>query len=45
MGGVTVCPFNWFGDFVVLADVAHELALEISYGSEDAACDDVALDA
>ena len=45
MGGIAVGPLNWFWDFVVVANVAHELALEIGDGSEDAACDDVALDA
>jgi len=45
MAGVTIDPFNWLRGMVVLADIAHELALEIGDGSKDAACDDIAFDA
>lgn len=41
---IAVDPLHWFGGAVVVADVAHELALEIGHGDEDAACDLVALD-
>src|SRR5260370_8603426 len=44
MGGITVDPLNWFRGFVVLANVAHELAFEVSEGGKDTASDDVSLD-
>ena len=37
--------FEWFGVFVVLADVSHELLVEVFDGREDAAGDDIALNA
>jgi len=44
VGRIAVDPLHGFGRAVVLADVAHELALEIGHGGEDAAGDDIALD-
>src|ERR1700747_1774858 len=43
MRWVAVSPLNWLRGSVVVADVAHELALEIRDGTEDPPCDDVAL--
>ena len=44
MGGIAIDPPNWVGGLVVLADVAHELALEVWHRGEDTSGDHVALD-
>lgn len=44
MGRITVDPFHGLGRVVVLADVAHELSLQVGQGGEDPACDHIALD-
>ena len=41
---VSVLPLHGFRGFVVVADVAHELALQVGDGSEDTSGDNVALD-
>src|SRR5579859_1666485 len=41
---IGVLPFDWFGGGVVLADVGHQLAMEVLGRGEDAAIDEVALD-
>ena len=43
MGRITVDPLHGFGCEVVLANVSHEFALEVSHGGEYAAGDHVAL--
>jgi hypothetical protein len=40
--GVWIGPLEWFGAFVVGADIASDFASEVSSGSEDAAGDQVA---
>ena len=44
MGAIAIDPIHRVGCFVALADVAHELSLEIGHRSTNAAGDDVALD-
>ena len=41
---IGVLPFDWFGGGVVLADVGHQLAMEILGRDEDAAIDEVTFD-
>lgn len=41
-GRIEVLPLRWLGQFVVLADVAHELALEVCQRSEHTTCDHIA---
>src|SRR5579859_3328410 len=41
---IGVLPFDWFGGGVVLADVGHQLAMEILGRGEDAAIDEVTFD-
>ena len=42
---VVVLPLDRLGALVVLADVAHELLVQVLDGGEDAAADHVSLDA
>ena len=43
-GGIEVLPFDGLGPFIVIADVAHELALQVGKRSEHAARKDIPLD-
>src|SRR5215210_498874 len=43
-GSISVGPFERNSSFVVVAEVAHDLALEISLGAKDAAGDDFSLE-
>ena len=43
MRGVTPGPFEGFGGFVVVADVAHEFSAQIVERGEDASGDKIAL--
>ena len=42
--GVFVSPLEGESCFVVMADVAHDLSVEVGLGFEDAACNEVSLD-
>ena len=44
MARIEVLPFHGSGRLVVIADVAHELSLQIGHRGKDAASDDVTLD-
>ena len=41
---VFVSPLEGKSCFVVMADIAHNLAMEVGLGFEDAACNEVSLD-
>jgi hypothetical protein len=43
-GWISVLPFHGTGRFIVKADVAHQLFLQVGNGSENAARDHIALD-
>ena len=42
--GVFVSPLKGESCFVVMADIAHDLSVEVGLGFEDAASNDVVLD-
>ena len=41
---VFVSPLEGESCFVVMADIAHDLAVEVGLGFEDAACNEISLD-
>ena len=41
---VFVSPLEGESCFVVMADIAHDLSVEVGLGFEDAACNEVSLD-
>ena len=43
MGGISISPFEGAGGFVVVTNVFHDFAREISFRGEDAPGDEVAL--
>ena len=44
IGSILVRPFDWGSGLIVKADVAHDLAVQILEGSEDAAGNNSSLD-
>ena len=42
--GVFISPLEGESCFVVMADIAHDLSVEVGLGFEDTACNEVSLD-